>query len=70
MNQELDALNSRKAGLEEELAMSAVKREAVGLYAQLREAEDKRDELLEEEKSRGTPAQERERLLQQVRHPG
>ena len=67
MNQELDGLNSRKAALEDELAMSAVKREAVGLYEQLREAEDKRDQLLEEERQRGTPAQERERLLQQVK---
>ena len=32
-----------------------------------REVEDKRDQLLEEEKARGTPAQERERLLQQVK---
>ena len=36
MNQSLDALNSRKAALEDELAMSAVKREAVVLYEQLR----------------------------------
>ena len=32
-----------------------------------REVEDKRDQLLKEEKARGTPAQERERLLQQVK---
>lgn len=67
MNQELDGLNSRKAALEDELAMSAMKKEAVTLYEQLREAEDKRDQLLEEERQRGTPAQERERLLQQVK---
>lgn len=67
MNQELDALNSRKGALEDELAMSQVKKEAVVLYDQLREVEDKRDQLVEEEKLRGTPAQERERLLQQVK---
>ncbi len=67
MNQELDAMNTRRAALEDELAMSALKREAVGLYAQLREAEDKRDQMAEEERQRGTPAQERERLLQQVK---
>ncbi len=50
MNQELDSLNSRQAALEDELSMSAVKKEAVGLYQQLREAEDKRDQLLEEER--------------------
>lgn len=67
MNQELDALNSKKAAFEDELAMSAVKREAVQLYDQLREVEKKRDELILEEQERGTPAQERERLLNQVK---
>ena len=67
MNQELDVLNSRKAALEDELSVSALKKEAVGLYEQLREVEDKRERLLEEERQRGTPAQERERLLQQVK---
>ena len=67
MNQEVDSLNSKKAALEDELAMSHVKKEAVGLYEQLREAEEKRDQLVEEERQRGTPAQERERLLQQVK---
>lgn len=67
MNQELDALNTQRAAFEDELAMSALKREAVVLYEQLREAEEKRDQLLEEENQRGTPAQERERLLQQVK---
>ena len=45
MNQELDALNSRKGALEDELAMSQVKKEAVVLYDQLREVEDKRDQV-------------------------
>ena len=67
MNQELDSYNSRKTSLEDELAVSQVKREAVVLYEQLAEAEAKRDKLLEEARQRGTPAQERERLLAQVR---
>ena len=58
----------RKAALEDELSVSAVKREAVSLYEQLQEAEKKRDALLEEAKERGTPAQEREKLLYQVKH--
>ena len=53
MNQELDVLSSRKATLEDEMAVSAVKREAVMLYDQLAEAEGKRDKLLEEAKERG-----------------
>ena len=67
MNQELDVLNSRKVSLEDELAVSAIKREAVMLYQQLGEAEAGRDKLLEEARLRGTPAQERERLLGQVK---
>ena len=67
MNQELDVLNSRKVSLEDELAVSAIKREAVMLYQQLSEAEAGRDKLLEEARLRGTPAQERERLLGQVK---
>jgi len=67
MNQELDLYTSKKVSLEDELAVSAIKREAVVLYEQLAEAESKRDKLLEEAKQRGTPAQERERLLAQVK---
>ena len=59
-------LNSRKAVLEDEVALSALKREALTLYDNLRDLEQRRDELEEEEKHRGTPAQERERLLEQV----
>jgi myosin heavy subunit len=67
MNQELDSLNSRKAMLEDEVAISALKREALTLYDNLRDLEQKRDELVDEENNRGTPAQERERLLSQVK---
>lgn len=66
MNQELDTLNGRKAMLEDEVAVSAVKKEALGLYENLRELEQRRDELVDEVTNRGTPAEERERLLAQV----
>ena len=49
------------------MAVSAVKREAVQLYEQLSQLEIKRDKLLDEEKKKGTPQQEREGLLQQVK---
>ena len=42
---------------EDELSMSAIKREAVTLYEQLRVIEVKRNELLLEEQERGTPGQ-------------
>lgn len=37
------------------------------LYEQVHELEVKRDSLLEEAQSRGDPAQEREKLLKQVK---
>ena len=49
MNQTLDGLNSKKAVYEDELSVSAVKREAVQLFEQLRAAEMKRDDLVNEE---------------------
>ncbi|XP_067136914.1 intraflagellar transport protein 74 homolog [Centruroides vittatus] len=67
LQQKSDALNTRRLALEEELALSQVKQEAVSLYERLRELEERRDNLLEEERLKGTPAQERERLLQQVK---
>ncbi|XP_074642572.1 intraflagellar transport protein 74 homolog [Tubulanus polymorphus] len=65
--QELDALTTRKENLEEELSASQVKQEAVKYYEQLHELEAKRDQLLLETQSRGTPAEEREKLLKQVK---
>ena len=67
MNQELDSLNARKTMLEDEVAISALKREALSIYENLRDLEQRRDELMDEESNRGTPAQERERLLAQVK---
>lgn len=65
--QELDVLNSKIDGLQEELSMSQVKQEAVRLYEQLNELEMKRDSLIEEAKSTTSPAEEREKLLKQVK---
>jgi len=41
--------------------------DAVRLYEQLRELEEKRDAVLQEVQAMGTPEQERERLLKQVK---
>ncbi|XP_042907610.1 intraflagellar transport protein 74 homolog [Parasteatoda tepidariorum] len=67
LQQDLDLLISQKMSLEEELSLSQIKQEALALYNKLREVEEKRDALLLEEKSKGTPAQERENLVQQVK---
>ncbi|XP_013792112.1 intraflagellar transport protein 74 homolog [Limulus polyphemus] len=65
--QQLDSLTSQKTSLEDELSMSQVKQEAVSLYEKLRELEEKRDTLLDEERGRGTPQQEWDKLLKQVK---
>ncbi|XP_005105393.1 intraflagellar transport protein 74 homolog [Aplysia californica] len=65
--QEKDTLNSKIENLQEELSLSQVKQEAVRLYDQLHELEIKRDGLVEEAKSKGSPAEEREKLLKQVK---
>ncbi|KAG1659677.1 Intraflagellar transport protein 74 [Nymphon striatum] len=67
MQQTVDEYKSRKSQLEDEMSMSHMKQEAVSLYHKLREVEEKRHELLAEEQEKGTPAQEREKLLQQVK---
>ncbi|XP_047123122.1 intraflagellar transport protein 74 homolog isoform X1 [Hydra vulgaris] len=65
--QTLDNLNSQIDNLEEDISQSNVKQEAVTLYEKIFELEEKKNMLLEEEKSTETPAQERERLLKQVK---
>ena len=45
-----------------------MKQESVGLYARLQELEEKKDEILSENQKRGTPKEERERLLLQVKN--
>ena len=44
-----------------------MKQEAVRLYEQLNDLEMKRDSLIEEAKSTTSPAEEREKLLKQVK---
>lgn len=65
--QELDVLNSKIENLQEELSFSQVKQEAVRLYEQLNELEVKRDALVQETKNQSSPAEEREKLLKQVK---
>lgn len=43
-----------------------VKQEAVGLYEKLQDLEEKKSEIISENQKRGTPKEERERLLLQV----
>ncbi|OQR67592.1 intraflagellar transport protein 74-like [Tropilaelaps mercedesae] len=67
LQEEAARIVSKRKQLEEEVALSQVKLEAVALYTKLREVREKKEALLEEEATKGTPAQERERLLKQVK---
>nr|XP_015217918.1 PREDICTED: intraflagellar transport protein 74 homolog isoform X1 [Lepisosteus oculatus] len=67
LQQELDALITRKETLEADIANSQVKQEAVLLYEKLHELEMRRDVMIAEDKSLGSPQEERERLLKQVK---
>ncbi|KAK4467750.1 hypothetical protein MN116_008681 [Schistosoma mekongi] len=64
---ELEALKFKKVELEEELSTSSIKQEAVRLFSQLHEVQNRRDQLLAEETSEEDPQKERQRLLQQVK---
>ncbi|XP_072445101.1 intraflagellar transport protein 74 homolog isoform X2 [Chiloscyllium punctatum] len=65
--QELDILNTKKETLVTEIAHSQVKQEAVVLYEKLHELESHRSQMIAEDKSMGSPQEERERLLKQVK---
>ncbi|KAM4708029.1 intraflagellar transport protein 74 homolog [Discoglossus pictus] len=65
--QEVDTLNVKKEALEAEIAHSQVKEEAVHLYEKLHELESRRDQTIAEDKMMGSPQEERERLLKQVK---
>ncbi|XP_029332301.1 intraflagellar transport protein 74 homolog [Mus caroli] len=67
LQQQLDSLNMKKESLETEIAHSQVKQEAVLLYEKLYELESHRDQMIAEDKSMGSPMEERERLLKQVK---
>ncbi|XP_076245321.1 intraflagellar transport protein 74 homolog [Calliopsis andreniformis] len=67
MQQELDELSREQAYLEEEIALSPLKQEAVKLHLKIIEAEEKRNKLQEEEKHRISPEEEKENLLQKIK---
>lgn len=50
----------------QEIAHSQVKQEALQLYEKLHRLEEHRDQMIAEDKSMGSPQEERERLLKQV----
>uniref|UniRef100_A0A8C4WM63 Intraflagellar transport 74 n=1 Tax=Gopherus evgoodei TaxID=1825980 RepID=A0A8C4WM63_9SAUR len=64
--QELDGLNIKEDTLGAEIAHSQVKQEAVQLYEKLHGLEEHRDQMIAEDKSMGSPQEERERLLKQA----
>lgn len=67
LQHQLQSLTLQKNALEEDVSLSPVKQEAVKLYERLRELGEKKAALEQEQKQHGTPAQERERLLLQVK---
>ncbi|XP_070650289.1 intraflagellar transport protein 74 homolog isoform X1 [Bos indicus] len=67
LQQQLDSLNMKKESLESEIAHSQVKQEAVLLHEKLYELESHRDQMIAEDKNMGSPMEERERLLKQVK---
>ncbi|KAL2781632.1 intraflagellar transport protein 74-like protein isoform b [Daubentonia madagascariensis] len=67
LQQQLDSLNMKKESLETEIAHSQVKQEAVLLHEKLYELESHREQMIAEDKSMGSPMEEREKLLKQVK---
>ncbi|KOC64137.1 Intraflagellar transport protein 74 like protein [Habropoda laboriosa] len=67
MQQELDELHKEQLYLEEEIALSPLKQEAVKLHFKIIEAEEKRDKMRKEEEYRISPEQEKEKLLQKIK---
>ncbi|CAK9813387.1 Intraflagellar transport protein 74 homolog [Anthophora plagiata] len=67
MQQQSDELNKEQLYLEEEIALSPLKQEAVKLHFKIIEAEEKRDKLRKEEEYRISPEQEKEKLLQKIK---
>ncbi|KAM6473854.1 intraflagellar transport protein 74 homolog isoform 3-T3 [Liasis olivaceus] len=67
LQQEFDAVNMKEQALETEIAHSQIKQEALQLYEKLHGLEEHRDQMIAEDKSMGSPQEERERLLKQVK---
>uniref|UniRef100_A0A915AL91 Intraflagellar transport protein 74 n=1 Tax=Parascaris univalens TaxID=6257 RepID=A0A915AL91_PARUN len=64
--EELDALNRRKEQLDDEVASSSFKQQAMILHERIAEMESKKAAITEEINAEGTPSEQRERLLQTV----
>ncbi|KAM8882263.1 intraflagellar transport protein 74 homolog [Synchiropus picturatus] len=67
LQEELDVLLTRKEDYEAEMDHSQIKQEMVRLHQTLVTLESKRDALEAEQKNMGTPQEEREKLLKQVK---
>ncbi|KAG7203168.1 hypothetical protein KM043_010280 [Ampulex compressa] len=67
MQNELDQLSKEQIRLEEQIALSPLKQEAVKLHIKIMEAEEKRNKLQEEENKRLSPEDEKEQLLQKIK---
>uniref|UniRef100_A0A673KNX4 Intraflagellar transport protein 74 homolog n=1 Tax=Sinocyclocheilus rhinocerous TaxID=307959 RepID=A0A673KNX4_9TELE len=67
LQEELDALMSRKETFEVDLVHSQAKQEAVMLHEKLLELEKRRDAMLAEDGNMGSPQEEREHLFKQVK---
>ncbi|XP_014849736.1 PREDICTED: intraflagellar transport protein 74 homolog [Poecilia mexicana] len=67
LQEELDVLVTRKEDYEAELSHSQIKQEMVRLHETLASLEGKRNAMEDEHKSLGSPQEEREKLLKQVK---
>lgn len=67
IQRELDQLSKEQVQLEEQIALSQLKQEAVKLQVRIIEAEEKRNRLREEERTRLSPEDEKEQLLQKIK---
>uniref|UniRef100_A0A673I2J5 Intraflagellar transport 74 homolog n=1 Tax=Sinocyclocheilus rhinocerous TaxID=307959 RepID=A0A673I2J5_9TELE len=67
LQEELDALMSRKETFEADLVHSQAKQEAVMLHEKLLELENRRDAMQAEDRTVGSPQEERESLFKQVK---
>ncbi|XP_005804974.1 intraflagellar transport protein 74 homolog [Xiphophorus maculatus] len=67
LQEELDVLATRKEDYEAELSHSQIKQEMVRLHETLASLEGKRNAMEDEDRSLGSPQEEREKLLKQVK---
>lgn len=67
MQYTLDNLSSKKLSLEENIALSQIKQEAVKLQSKIMEISKKRNTLREEDKRRLSPEEEKKSLFQKVK---